>query len=96
MIKPERSPMNIKRTPTTIARLSIKLTIKSFVDFTTCSDCIYIGASSIPTGLKASSSLSLFETARPMLTTLPPSTVEIPIARAGLLLNFILKSCGSA
>ena len=88
--------MNIRRTPTTIARLSIRLMMKSFVDFMTWSDCIYISLSSMPTGRNASSSFSLADTLRPMFTTLPPSTVEMPIASAGLLLNFIMKLCGSA
>ena len=91
MINPERIPMKTRRTPTTMARDSRRLMMKSFTDFVTCSDCMYIGLSSIPTGLNASSSFSLAETALPMLTTFPPSTVEIPIANAGRVLNFILK-----
>ena len=74
---------------------SSKFIRKLLTDLVTWSDCMYISFNSMPTGRNSSSSRNLLLTARPILTTLPPSTVEIPIASAGRLLNFSLKLCGS-
>ena len=82
--RPLRSPMNNSSTTMTMATACIRLTRKPRMAVLTASDCTETRPKSMPTGIWALSSLARCFSASPMVTTLPPDTVEIPRPIAGL------------
>ena len=83
MIAPLRIPMKIIRTTNTIATASSRLTMKPPIAAVTASDCSDTAPISIPSGVWARSCSNFRCRASPIVTTLPPVTVEMPIAMPG-------------
>ena len=78
MIKPERSPMNMRSTTITMATAVIRFFMNALMEMVTASDCRDTTPNSMPSGISPSSSRTLLSRACPMVTTLPPATVEMP------------------
>ncbi len=75
---PLRKPMKISSTATTMATASMRLTMKPLIAVVTASDCREMMPNSTPSGIWGSSSRTRRSNASPMVTTLPPLTVDTP------------------
>ena len=84
MMAPLLIPMKIISTTNTIATASSRFTMKPLIEAVTASDCIEMASISMPRGVWAWSWLNFLAKPSPIVTTLPPETVEIPRAMAGL------------
>ncbi len=84
MISPLRTPMNSSNTATTMATACIRLFRKPSMAVTTASDCREMTPNSMPSGICGASSCMRLEMASPIVTTLPPLTVEMPTPMARL------------
>jgi len=83
MMSPLRRPMNTSSTTMTMATAWTRLTRKPSIAVVTASDCSEMMPNSMPNGMRGRSSLARFSMASPMVTTLPPLTVEMPMPMAG-------------
>ena len=77
MSKPLRSPMKINNTTMTIATAWMRLTMNPLMAAVTSRDWSEMMPNSIPSGSEPWSSRSRTSSASPIVTTLPPATVEI-------------------
>ncbi len=84
IIRPLRSPMKMRRTMMTITTAWARFITKSLIDSVTVSAWNEILCSSTPSGIFDPRLRMWRWTASPMVTTLPPLTVEIPSPTAGL------------
>ena len=75
---PLRSPMKNSSTIMTMATASSKLITKPLMATVTASDCIDTIPASMPTGSCPRNVTRRCSRASPILTTLPPATVEMP------------------
>ena len=81
---PLRSPMKNSSTTITMATAWSRLTTNPLMATVTASDCMDTIPASMPTGSCPVSSAIRCSRASPILTTLPPATVEIPRPIASL------------
>jgi len=81
---PLRSPMNNRSTTITMTMASARLITKPLMAVVTASDCMEITPNSMPTGICSINSRMRTLSASPMVTTLPPATVEMPRPTASL------------
>ena len=95
MIRPLRKPMETNSTSTTIAMEASRFCLKPSMAKVTAWDCSEMMLMSMPTGVSGIRARSLSSMPWPMVTTLPPDTVEIPMPMAGTPLCFRMAVGGS-